>query len=68
MFAFRICYFIIRPDTYITQIFYDTESTTQEYTKYLLTEVLCFWNFSIVRYSKEYKHDVSETGSVSVLR
>jgi hypothetical protein len=30
------------------------------------TELLGFWTFSIVWYSRE--HDVSETGSVSVLR
>jgi hypothetical protein len=30
------------------------------------TELLGFWIFSIVWYSR--KHDVSETGSVSVLR
>jgi hypothetical protein len=31
-----------------------------------LLELLGFWTFSIVWYSRE--HDVSETGSVSVLR
>jgi hypothetical protein len=31
-----------------------------------LTELLGFWTFFIVLYSRE--HDVSETGSVSVLR
>jgi hypothetical protein len=30
-----------------------------------LTELLGFWTFSIIWYSRE--HDVSETGSVSVL-
>jgi hypothetical protein len=32
----------------------------------ILSELLGFWTFSIVWYSRE--HDVSETGSVSVLR
>jgi hypothetical protein len=36
--------------------------------KDLDTELLGFWTFSIVLYSREQKHDVSETGSVSVLR
>jgi hypothetical protein len=30
-------------------------------------ELLGFWTFSIVRYSRKQKHDVSETGPVSVL-
>jgi hypothetical protein len=34
----------------------------------LQTELLDFWTFSIVRYSRKHKHDVSEIGSVSVLR
>jgi hypothetical protein len=33
------------------------------------TQNYCFFlNFSIVRYSREYKHDVSETGYFSILR
>jgi hypothetical protein len=32
------------------------------------TYCMYFWTFSIVRYSREQKHDVSETASVSVLR
>jgi hypothetical protein len=32
------------------------------------SELLGFWTFFIVRYSRKYKHDVSETGSVSVRR
>jgi hypothetical protein len=33
---------------------------------YIFTELLGFWTFSVVWYSRE--HDVSETGSVSVFR
>jgi hypothetical protein len=36
------------------------------YTKVWLIELVGFWTFSIAWYSRE--HDVSETGSVSVLR
>jgi hypothetical protein len=35
-------------------------------TSFLYLELLGFWSFSTVRYAKE--HNVSETGSVSVLR
>lgn len=36
VFACRLYYFTIRSDRYITQILYDTESTTQEYIKYFI--------------------------------
>jgi hypothetical protein len=40
--------------------------TVLTYTELLF--FFCFFTFSIVRCFREYKHDVSETGSASVLR
>jgi hypothetical protein len=37
-------------------------------TKTISLELLGFWTFSIVRYSRIQKYDISETGSVSVFR
>jgi hypothetical protein len=52
--------------SYYVQKSTHANSWVHEVAPYIYTELLGFWTFSIVWYSRE--HDVSVTGSVSVLR
>jgi hypothetical protein len=52
----------------ILQVYYSSMAVCNDHVQYY-SGLLGFWTLSIVRYSKKTEeHNVSETGSVSILR